>query len=95
MDRSLESCPKTKNDEILICLYGVGPLETIARLVFPFILCLVKRYVLKMIKLYFHSIADGRIVVPVCEWDPEQARVVPCDQWYIAPAEAPEPAEGW
>lgn len=60
---------KLANDLIALVLdplrtLGLGLLETIPKLVFLLVLYLLTRYVLKMIKLYFQSIADGRIVVP-------------------------------
>ncbi len=48
---------------------GLGLLETIPKLVFLLVLYLLTRYVLKMIKLYFHSVADGRIVLPEFDAD--------------------------
>jgi len=50
---------------------ALGLLDTIPKLVFLLVLYFLMRYVLKMIKLYFQSIADGRIVLP--EFDQEWA----------------------
>lgn len=46
-----------------------GFLETVPKLVFLLVLYFLTRYVLKMIKLYFHSIADGKIVLPEFDAD--------------------------
>lgn len=46
-----------------------GLLETIPKLVFLLVLYFLMRYLLKMIKLYFQSIADGRIVLPEFDAD--------------------------
>ncbi|MFT3850404.1 MAG: mechanosensitive ion channel family protein [Propionivibrio sp.] len=48
---------------------ALGLLETIPKLVFLLVLYFLMRYLLKMIKLYFQSVADERIVLPEFDAD--------------------------
>lgn len=50
---------------------GLGFLQTVPKLAFLVILFVITRYVLKLIRLYFHSIAEGSTVLP--GFDPEWA----------------------
>ena len=50
---------------------GLGFLQTVPKLAFLVILFVITRYLLKLIRLYFHSIADGSAVLP--GFDPEWA----------------------
>lgn len=50
---------------------ALGLLDTIPKLVFLLVLYFLMRYVLKMVRIYFQNIADGRIVLP--DFEPEWA----------------------
>jgi len=50
---------------------GFGFIQTVPKLAFLVVLFVITRYLLKLIRLYFNSIADGSAVLP--EFDPEWA----------------------
>lgn len=50
---------------------GFGFLQTVPKLAFLVVLFVITRYLLKLIRLYFHSIADGSAALP--GFDPEWA----------------------
>ena len=50
---------------------GLGFLQTVPKLAFLAVLFVITRYLLKLIRLYFHSVADGSAVLP--GFDPEWA----------------------